>query len=79
VVGIHLVDQNGAVLSAMTNQICLRVAINIELANHSPLLHWKFPDRRSDSLAIPCHFAWKTNIYREQPGHNTSSSNPEQT
>jgi hypothetical protein len=70
VIGIHLVDKYGAMLAAMPSQICLPIAVNVELAHHAPLVDWSFPDRRSDSLAIPVHLAWKTNVYGEQSGHN---------
>ena len=63
VIGIHLVDKYGALLPTMTGEIGLRIAIDIELAHHSPSLNWRFPDRGSDSLAVPCHVARKTDIY----------------
>ena len=43
-VGIHLVDEHGAVLPAMTRQIGLRVAIDIEPAHQSSSINWRFPD-----------------------------------
>jgi len=43
-VRIHLVDEYGAVLPAVTGEIGLRIAIDIELAHHSPSIHWRFPD-----------------------------------
>jgi hypothetical protein len=63
VIGIHLVDEDGALLSTMTREIRLPIAINIELAYHPPSVDWKFPDRRSDSFALPLHFTWETDIY----------------
>ena len=63
VIGVHLINKNGALLPAMTGEIALRVAIDIELAHHSPSLNWRFPDGGSDSLAVPCHVARKTDIY----------------
>ena len=69
-VGVHLVDKYRTVLSTMTNQICLPVAVDIKRADHSPSLDWKLPDGRSNGLAIPCHFARKTHIHGEQAGHN---------
>src|SRR5262245_9112276 len=58
-VGIHLVDEYGALLPSVTGKIRLRVTINIEPAYHPPPLGRKFPNRGSDRLAIPTHFAWK--------------------
>ena len=43
-VRIHLVDEYGAVLPAVTGEIGLRIAIDIELAHHSPSIDWRFPD-----------------------------------
>ena len=63
VIGIHLVDKNGALLPTMTGEIALRITIDIELAHHSPSLNRTLPDRGTDSLTVPCHVAWKTDIY----------------
>src|SRR5579863_4512230 len=43
-VGINLVDEYGAVLPAMTFEIGLGIAIDIESAHHSPPRDWRFPD-----------------------------------
>jgi hypothetical protein len=36
----------------------LRIAINIEFAHHPRFRAGKLLDRHSDSLAVPCLFAW---------------------
>ena len=43
-VRMHLVDEHGAVLPAVTGEIGLRISIDIELAHHSPSISWRFPD-----------------------------------
>jgi hypothetical protein len=43
-VRIHLVDEYGALLPAVTGEIGLRIAIDIELAHHSPSINRRFPD-----------------------------------
>jgi hypothetical protein len=43
-VRVHLVDEYGAVLPAVTDKISLRITIDIELANHSSSRNWRFPD-----------------------------------
>jgi hypothetical protein len=43
-VGIHLVDEYGTLLAAMTGEIGLRITIDIELTHHSSSINWKFPD-----------------------------------
>lgn len=63
VIRVHLINKDGTLLSAVTGEIALGVAIDVELAHHSPAFHWRFPDRGTDSLAVPCHVTWKANIY----------------
>ena len=41
---IHLVDEHRAVLASVAFQVGLRIAIDIELAHHSPTIDWGFPD-----------------------------------
>src|ERR1700722_8895547 len=62
-VRLHLVDEDGAVLPAVTRQIALRITIDIELAHHSPARNRRFPDCGSDGLAVPCHVTRQTDIY----------------
>jgi hypothetical protein len=62
-VRIHLVDEYGAMLPAVTRQVGLRIALNVESAHHSPSIHWRFPNRSSDCFAVPRHVARKTDIY----------------
>jgi len=63
VVGVHLIYKYRALLPTVAGEISLRVAINIELAHHPPFRYRKFPDGRSDSLAVPSDFAWNTDIH----------------
>ncbi len=63
VIGIHLINKNGALLPTMTGEIGLGVANNIELAHHLSSRNWTFPDRGTDSLTVPCHVARETDIY----------------
>jgi hypothetical protein len=63
VVGVHLINKDGAVLASMSGEIALGVTIDIELAHHPPSPNRRFPDCSSDRFAIPCHVAWKTDIY----------------
>src|SRR5208283_1003899 len=44
IVRIHLVDEYGAVLPAVTGEIGLRIALNIECERHAPSINWRFPD-----------------------------------
>jgi hypothetical protein len=47
----------------MTGKIGLRIAIDVELAHHSPSINWRFPNRGSHSFAVPCHIARKADVY----------------
>jgi hypothetical protein len=62
-VRVRLVDKYGAVFPSVTGEIGLRITIDIELAHHSPSRNRRFPDCGSDRFAVPCHVAWKTDIY----------------
>src|SRR5271166_1158385 len=62
VIGVHLINKNGAMLPAVTGEIGLRITIDIELAHHSPSRNRRFPYCGTDSLTVPCHVAWKTDI-----------------
>jgi len=61
-VRIRLIDKYSALLSTVTGEIGLRIAIDIQLAHYPSPLDGKLPDRRSQGLAVPCDFAWKTDI-----------------
>ena len=63
VIGVHLIYKNGTLLPTMTNKIALCIANNIELAHHLSSLNGIFPDRGTDSLTLPRHVAWNTDIY----------------
>jgi hypothetical protein len=63
VVGVHLINENRALLSAVTGEIGLRIAIDIELAHHSPSRDGRLPNRRAHTLTFPCHITGETDIY----------------
>jgi hypothetical protein len=63
VIGVHLVDEYCALLSTVTFEIALRVAVNVQLSHHSPLRNWSLPDRGSNGFAVPRHVAWNPDIY----------------
>jgi hypothetical protein len=46
----------------MAGEITLPIAIDIELAHHAPPANGRFPDCRSDSLAVPHYVARKPDI-----------------
>ena len=62
-VGVHLINKDGAVLTTVTGEIALPVAVDIELAHHPALVDRKLPHRSSDSLAVPCHIMRQADIH----------------
>jgi hypothetical protein len=62
-VRVHLVDKYCALLPAVTGEIGLCIAIDIELPYHSPSRNRRFPYRGSDGFAVPYHVARKADIY----------------
>src|SRR5262249_10109944 len=64
---IHLVDKHRAVLSTVTAQITLCVAIDVGPANQATSLHRLLPYRRVYSLTAPCDLAGMTDVDRQQP------------
>lgn len=58
----RLVNEYGGVLLTMTGKVGLGVPNNIELVDPLSSRNWTFPDRGTDSLPIPCHVAWKTDM-----------------
>jgi len=76
--GLNLVDENCTVLTAVTDQVSLPIAIDVELPHHPSALNRVLPDGRFHGLTAPCDVAWKTYIDREQPGHDCLLSCSEQ-
>jgi hypothetical protein len=62
-VGIHLVHEYGALLSSVAGEVGLGIALDIELAHHPPSLKRTFPDRSTDSFAVPRHVARQSDIH----------------
>jgi hypothetical protein len=61
-VGVELIDHHGAMLSAVTSQIALAVAINIETTNQA-VSHRLFPNGCVDGCSAPGNIAGETNVH----------------
>jgi hypothetical protein len=61
-VRIHLIDKDSPVLAAVTSQITLSIAIDIEPPHQAPSVDRLLPDRRIDCLSAPWHLAGKTHV-----------------
>ncbi len=62
VIRIDLVDQHSAVLSTMTGQIALRVAIDIESSHQASSLDRLLPHRRVNRLTTPCDLSGVSHV-----------------
>jgi hypothetical protein len=58
---------------AVTGKMLLHFTIDIEFAHHSRSINWRFPNRRSDSFAVPCHVVRQTDFWERNRAIRTSS------
>ena len=68
-IGVHLINENGAVLAAVPEQVSLPIAIDVEPAYHARALNRCFPDGGVDGLALPWNVARQAHIDRQQASH----------
>jgi hypothetical protein len=68
-IGIDLVDEDGPVLAAVSGEISLCVAVDVEPPDHAPALNRFFPDACVDRLSAPRNIARETHIYRKEARH----------
>jgi hypothetical protein len=62
-VGLELIDHHRAMLTAMSSEISLTVAINIETPRRHSSGHGLFPDSGVNQLALPLDVARETDIH----------------
>jgi len=62
-VGVHLIDKDGAMLSAVTGEISLAISVNVEFADHPAAIDWRFPNGGADGRASPLHIARKPDVH----------------
>jgi hypothetical protein len=62
-VGVDLIDEDGAVFTAMPGQVALPVAIDIEPPNHPRALDRVFPHAGVDGPALPGHILRHADIH----------------
>src|SRR5262249_33832426 len=73
-IGIDLIDENGPVLAAVTLQISLAVAVDVQLPDFAAPVDRVLPHGRVHALAFPFDVARQTDVHREQLRHFRSSS-----
>src|SRR5512132_606856 len=69
-IGFDLVDEHCAMLAAMTDEVALTVAVDVEPSYHAPAWNRRLPDGGVHALAVPPDVTWKPSVYRKQPRHD---------
>src|SRR5262249_40641813 len=64
-----LVDEDGALFTAVPGEIALAVSIQIQPACATSAIHWIFPDRGVNRTTPPLDVLWKSVVYRQEPSH----------
>jgi len=62
VVGVYLINENGALLPAMTGEIALAVTVNVQPPDRAPALDRALPHRRVYGFSFPGDVARETNV-----------------
>ncbi|MGY4455169.1 hypothetical protein ACVWZR_009829 [Bradyrhizobium sp. i1.3.1] len=68
-IGLPLVDVDGALLAAMTGGIALSIAVDVEPAHPARTTDGRLPDAGINGLALPRDVARQADIEGEQTGH----------
>src|SRR6185369_11834681 len=72
-IGVHLIHHHRALLAAVSGQISLSVASDIQAPGDSPVLHRLFPNGSAYRPSPPRDVLWKTYVHRYQPRHEKGS------
>ena len=62
---LDLIDEDGALLTAVTRQVTLTVAGHVQSADLTAATHRVFPDSGAHSSSLPGNVAWKSDVHRE--------------
>jgi hypothetical protein len=71
---LDLINEDGTVFPAMTAQVALPIAIDVEATHNAPALNGTFPDTRMNTLALPRNVAGKAYVKRDQFRHEPQFS-----
>src|SRR4051794_34673721 len=69
-IAFQLVDEDGAMLSAVAGEVALPIAVEIEPARHARAHHGAVPYGGVDRATLPRDVVRKTDINRQQPCHD---------
>ena len=62
-IGVDLIDKDGPMLAAVSGQIPLTIAVDIEPPHHPPALNRCLPNGSVNSLPLPRDVTRKTHVY----------------
>src|SRR6266478_1267364 len=62
-IGVDLIDEDGPMLAAVSGQIPLTIAVDIEPPHHPPALNRCLPNGSVNSLPLPRDVTRKTHVY----------------
>ncbi len=69
-VGFDLVDQHRPVFAAVTGQVPLSVAVDVQASHHPPALDRRLPNSGMNDLPLPWNVARQANVDRKQTWHH---------
>jgi hypothetical protein len=70
---VDLIDEDGALLTAVPGEISLAVAVHVELANATRAADGILVDAREHGLPLPRHLLGQADVDRQQGAHRTGS------
>ena len=65
-VGIHLVDEHGALLTTVAGQVALAVTLDVELPDMARARHGVLEDSGEDGLPLPPHILRHADVHRDE-------------
>jgi hypothetical protein len=68
-IGIELIDHHRAMLTAVTDEVTLPVAVKIKATCHNSAGYRQLPNGGVHHPALPLDIAWKTDIHRDKKTH----------
>src|SRR6478672_10315806 len=68
---VELINHHGPYFAAVSRQVCLRVTINIEAADHPPIANGRLPYGSANGCKAPLDIARQANVYRNETRHLT--------
>ncbi len=67
-VGLDLVDEHRAVDAAVSSEVALAVAVDVQPPNNPPTVDGLLPDAGVDGASFPLDVTRQADVHRQQPG-----------